>query len=51
MDFIITGIEAESVTSGLDFIHMKALLSIVITSFLFAPLGDKVANSVDGKKS
>ncbi len=48
--FIITGIESESVTSGLDFIHMKALLSIVITSVLFAPLGAKAAHSVDGKK-
>ncbi len=48
--FIITGIGAEDVTSGLGFIHTKALLSIVITSVLFAPLGAKVAHSVDGRK-
>jgi uncharacterized membrane protein YfcA len=48
--FIITGIGAEGVTSGLGFIHVKALLSIVITSVLFAPLGAKVAHSVDGIK-
>ncbi len=48
--FIITGIGTEGVTSGLGFIHVKALLSIVITSVLFAPLGAKVAHSVDGRK-
>ncbi|WP_225879252.1 TSUP family transporter [Isorropodon fossajaponicum symbiont] len=31
LGFIITGIGAEGVTSGLGFIHTKALLSIVIT--------------------
>ncbi|MBT4553317.1 MAG: sulfite exporter TauE/SafE family protein, partial [Candidatus Thioglobus sp.] len=32
------------------FIHTEALISIVVMSVLFAPLGAKVAHSVDGKK-
>ncbi|CAC9985345.1 Protein of unknown function DUF81 [uncultured Gammaproteobacteria bacterium] len=40
----------EGTTSGLGFIHIKALLSIVMTSIFFAPLGAKVAHNINGKR-
>ena len=49
LGFIVAGWNVES-SAGLGFIHIEALLSIVIMSVLFAPLGAKVAHSVDGKK-
>ncbi len=48
--FIVAGWNIESVADNLGFIHTKALLSIVVISVIFAPLGAKVAHSVDGKK-
>jgi len=48
--FIVVGSDVESATGGLGFIHVEALLSIVIASMLFAPLGAKVTHSVDSKK-
>ncbi|MBT6328119.1 MAG: sulfite exporter TauE/SafE family protein, partial [Candidatus Thioglobus sp.] len=50
LGFIVAGWNVESATSGLGFIHTEALISIVVMSVLFAPLGAKVAHSVDGKK-
>lgn len=48
--FIIIGTGVEGTTSGLGFIHIKALLSIVMTSIFFAPLGAKVAHNINGKR-
>jgi uncharacterized membrane protein YfcA len=48
--FIMIGTGIEGVTSGLGFIHIKALLSIVMTSIFFAPLGAKAAHNINGKK-
>jgi uncharacterized membrane protein YfcA len=48
--FIIIGTGIEGTTSGLGFIHIKALLSIVMTSIFFAPLGAKVAHNINGKR-
>jgi uncharacterized membrane protein YfcA len=48
--FIIIGTGVEGTTGGLGFIHIKALLSIVMTSIFFAPLGAKAAHrSTDAK--
>jgi len=48
--FIMAGWNVESDMGSLGFIHTEALISIVVMSVLFAPLGAKVAHSVDGKK-
>ncbi len=48
--FMLTGVNVEGATGGLGFIHIEALISIVIASVLFAPLGAKVAHSVNGQK-
>lgn len=48
--FIIIGTGIEGTASGLGFIHIKALLSIVMTSIFFAPLGAKVAHNINGKR-
>ncbi|MCS5586274.1 MAG: sulfite exporter TauE/SafE family protein [Gammaproteobacteria bacterium] len=48
--FIVAGWNVESASDGLGFIHTEALMSIVVMSVLFAPLGARVAHSVDGKK-
>jgi uncharacterized membrane protein YfcA len=48
--FILTGYGVESATGGLGFIHLKALVSIVVVSVLFAPLGAKVTHLVNSKK-
>ena len=50
LGFIVAGLGVESATGGLGFIHLQALISIVVASVLFAPLGAKVAHQVDGKK-
>ena len=50
LGFIVAGWNVESAVGGLGFIHTKALISIVLMSVLFAPVGAKVAHSVDGKK-
>ena len=50
LGFIVAGWNVEDTIGGLGFIHTEALLSIVAMSVLFAPLGAKVAHSVDGKK-
>lgn len=50
LGFVVAGWNVESAVNGLGFIHNHALISIVVTSVLFAPLGAKVAHSVDGKK-
>jgi uncharacterized membrane protein YfcA len=50
LGFIVAGWNVESASGGLGFIHTQALMSIVAMSVLFAPLGAKVAHSVDGKK-
>ena len=50
LGFIVAGWGVESAIGGLGFIHIEALVSIVVASVLFAPLGAKVAHSVDGKK-
>jgi len=50
LGFIVAGWSVESATGSLGFIHTQALVSIVAMSVLFAPLGAKVAHSVDGKK-
>jgi len=47
--FILAGLNVDGATGGLGFIHLKALLSIVVASVLFAPLGAKVTHSVDSK--
>ncbi|MDC9715243.1 MAG: sulfite exporter TauE/SafE family protein [Gammaproteobacteria bacterium] len=47
--FIVVGWRLNT-TSGLGFIHTEALLSISIMSVLFAPLGAKIAHSVDSKR-
>ncbi len=48
--FIVAGWNVESSANGLGFIHTDALISIVLMSVVFAPLGAKVAHRVDGKK-
>ena len=49
--FIVAGFNSESSRDmALGFIHVQALLGIVLSSVLVAPLGAKVAHSVDGKK-
>ncbi|RUM85424.1 MAG: sulfite exporter TauE/SafE family protein [Candidatus Thioglobus sp.] len=50
LGFIVVGWDVESTSGGLGFIHTQALISIVVASVFFAPLGAKVAHSVDGKK-
>ncbi|MDC9727117.1 MAG: sulfite exporter TauE/SafE family protein [Candidatus Thioglobus sp.] len=50
LGFIVAGWNAQGVTNGLGFIHSEAFISIVLMSVLFAPLGARVAHSVDGKK-
>ena len=50
LGFIVAGWGMQSTVSGLGFIHLQALLSIVVMSVLFAPLGAKLAHRVDGKK-
>lgn len=50
LGFIVVGWDVQSVSGGLGFIHTEALISIVAMSVFFAPLGAKVAHSVDGKK-
>ncbi len=50
LGFIVAGWNVEGTIGGLGFIHIQALISIVVISVLFAPLGAKVAHSVDGKK-
>ena len=50
LGFIVVGWDVQSASGGLGFIHTEALISIVAMSVLFAPLGAKVAHSVDGKK-
>ena len=50
LGFIAVGWDLESASDGLSFIHTQALMSIVVASVFFAPLGAKVAHSVDGKK-
>ena len=50
LGFIVVGWDVQSASGGLGFIHTEALISIVVMSVLFAPLGAKVAHSVDGKK-
>ena len=50
LGFIVVGWDVESTSGGLGFIHTQALMSIVVASVFFAPLGAKVAHSVDGKK-
>ena len=48
--FIVAGLSVEGATGGIGFVHLEALVSIVITSILFAPLGAKVTHIVDSKK-
>jgi len=48
--FIVAGWNTKNVVGSLGFIHIQALFSIVVMSVIFAPLGVKVAHSVDGKK-
>ncbi len=50
LGFIVAGWNIENTASGLGFIHTEALISIVVMSVLFAPLGAKVAHRADGKK-
>ena len=49
LGFIVAGWNVD-VSSGLGFIHTEALISIVVMSVLFAPLGAKIAHQVNGKK-
>ena len=48
--FIVAGLSVEGATGGSGFVHLEALVSIVITSILFAPLGAKVTHIVDSQK-
>jgi uncharacterized membrane protein YfcA len=48
--FIVAGYGVEGAIGGLGFIHLKALMSIVVASVLFAPLGAKVTHIVNSKK-
>ena len=50
LGFIAVGWGLESASGGLGFIHTQALVSIVVASVFFAPLGAKLAHRVDGKK-
>ena len=50
LGFILAGWGVESATGGLGFIHLQALISIVLASVLFAPLGANVAHSVNARK-
>ncbi|WXT99474.1 MAG: hypothetical protein Ctma_0173 [Catillopecten margaritatus gill symbiont] len=50
LGFIVASWNMESATGNFGFIHTQALLSIAVMSMFFAPLGAKVAHSVDGKK-
>ncbi len=48
--FVVTGLSQNLPTGGIGFINLNALITIVISSVLFAPLGAKVTHSVDSKK-
>ena len=50
LGFIVAGWNVENASGDLGFINTQALMSIVAMSVLFAPLGAKVAHSVDGIK-
>ena len=50
LGFVVAGLNIESGASSLGFIHTQALISIVVMSVVFAPLGAKVAHRADGKK-
>jgi len=50
LGFVVAGWNVESASGGLGFIHTQALMSIVVMSVLFAPIGARVAHNVDGKK-
>lgn len=50
LGFIVAGWHIENTANLLGFIHIQALISIVIMSVVFAPFGAKVAHRVDGKK-
>ena len=50
LGFVVAGWNVESASGGLGFIHSQALMSIVVMSVLFAPIGARVAHNVDGKK-
>jgi len=48
--FIVAGLSVEGATGGIGFVHLEALVSIVVASIFFAPLGAKVTHIVDSKK-
>ena len=50
LGFVLAGGNVDSISGSLGFIHVEALMSIVVMSVVFAPLGAKIAHQVDGKK-
>jgi len=50
LGFVLAGWNVNSISGSLGFIHVEALMSIVVMSVVFAPLGAKIAHQVDGKK-
>jgi uncharacterized membrane protein YfcA len=50
LGFVVAGWNIGSTATGLGFIQIQALISIVVMSVIFAPLGAKTAHRVDGKK-
>jgi len=50
LGFVVAGWNVESASGGVGVIHTQALMSIVVMSVLFAPIGARVAHNVDGKK-
>ena len=48
--FMVAGMGQEFPTSGIGFVNFEALITISVTSILFAPVGAKVTHIVDSKK-
>jgi len=48
--FMVVGSISIGVDNGLGFIHLKSLVIIVLASVTLAPLGAKVAHSLDSQK-
>ena len=47
--FMVAGMGQESPTSGIGYVNFEALITIAVTSILFAPVGAKVTHIVDSK--
>jgi len=46
--YVLMGWNVEGLPAALGFVHLPALLGVVVTSVLFAPLGARLAHSLSG---